>query len=171
MAAWAWIACCLDASIIMVAGADVGAGAGAGADIGAAGAAAGATTAGCGAAGCAGDCAATACGAVAGAAGAAAAGGCGASDSSSDDEPHPITTAISRSPSISSRSFGIAPRSSRGRAVLVVLVISLSSCIRLWPTGRFWPSHMYRRTGCGFCSRGVRPSSFRRRPEPRVGVG
>ena len=144
----------------MVAGADVGAGAGAGA------AAAGAR-AGRGAAGWAGDCAATDCGAGAGEAGAAAAGGCGDSDSSSDDDPHPTTIAVSRSARVSSRSFGIAPRSSRGRAVLVVLVISLSSCIRLWPTGRFWPSHMYRRTRCGFCSRGVRPSSYRRRPEPR----
>ncbi len=128
----------------------MGAGAGAGAAIGADGAAAAGTRAGRGAAGCAGECAAADCGAGAGAAGAAAAGACGASGSSTDDVPHPITTAISMSPRVSSRSFGIAA----SRRVFVVMFISLSSCIRLRPVGRFWPSHKYRRTRCRVCSAG-----------------
>ena len=97
---------------------------------------------------------------------AGAAGACAASGSSSDDDPHPNATAINSSPTVSSTSFGIAVF----RRVLVVLFISLSSCNRLRPVGRFWPSHKYRRTRCGFCSRNLRSletSSFRRRPEPR----
>lgn len=139
-------------------GADVGAGAGAGAEIGIAGAAAGAGAAGRGAAGCAGDCAAAGCGAGTGAVGAAAgaAGACRTAGSFSADEPHPITTVISKSPRVSSSSFGIVPSSSRG---YLVLVISSSSCTGLRPSGRFWPSHMYRRTRRGFCSAGHAPVS------------